>query len=75
MRIPSKPHSRKMSPTELPLHNISRMLKHITNTDRMITSTPVILRPFVLRRVLASVTPISTVTSSSIGIITLFRHG
>ncbi|KAJ0909316.1 hypothetical protein HanRHA438_Chr07g0320291 [Helianthus annuus] len=41
------------------------MLKHITNTNRVITSMSAILRPFVFRQVLASVTPISTVTATS----------
>lgn len=65
LSIPSEPDGREMPPTELSLHNVAPILEGISDPNRMVPSSPVILGAFVFRRVISAVAPIT---------VTILRH-
>ena len=56
--VPGEPDGGEVAPTELRLNNVAAILKSIADSNSVVATSSVILRSFVLRRVLAAVAPI-----------------
>lgn len=52
--VPGEPDGGEMAPTELALHDVGAALEGISDSNRVVASPPVILRPFVFRCVIAA---------------------
>ena len=56
--IPSEPDGGEVAPAEFALDDVAATLEGVANPDGVVASAPVVLRPLVLRRVVAALAPV-----------------